>query len=79
MNRRAYVASWHLATLCCDASIWSLLELERTYNAAQQTERIKRLGLVIGWTQGDRDAQARHGFASPGNSVKCGIETQSTV
>jgi len=62
LNRRAYVASWHLATLCCDASIWSLLELERTYNAAQQTEQIKRLGLLIEGTQSDRDAQARHGI-----------------
>ena len=46
----------------CDASTWSLLELERTYNAAQQTEQIKRLGLLIGWTQSDRDAQAHHGI-----------------
>jgi len=38
------------------------MELERTYNAAQQTEQIKRLGLLIGATQSDRDAQARHGI-----------------
>ena len=46
MNRRAYVASWHLATLCCDASIWSLLELGRTYNAAQ-ARRLLAIAAVL--------------------------------
>ena len=40
---RADVCCWHLATFCCGANVWTLLEVKRTLRARRGRVDLKRL------------------------------------